>query len=246
LFVKHNFFCIMEGEVIFFKTPTESSVLYVDNISTNAVLDEMHELFGSFGLLYEIKIFTIENKKTNSAFVKYYSKRSANQAKEALHDHLFCGLPLRVNMSKPRPNSTQFVLDINKSIELANYYIGFNSWTSSILGLSQESLVFEEASGHYRCTYVCKVRLNVADGRFVEAEGKATGGGSDKSTVIEFAKKNAVTDARKKAFEKIALVILFTGKVAVHFLNETLDSWSNSNSTANLNSGNDSNAILDE
>jgi hypothetical protein len=40
------------------------------------------------------------------------------------------------------------------------------------------------------------------------------------SEVIEFAKKNALTDARKAAFQKISLVVLESGKVAVHFLEE--------------------------
>jgi len=117
-----------------------------------------------------------------------------------------------------------------------SYYIGFNSWTSSILALSQESLVYEEATGHYQCTYFCKVRFSVADGRFVEATGQAVGGGSDKSVVIEFAKKNAVTNARKKAFEQIALILLHSGKVAIHFLHESVDAWTHQAQNQNCES----------
>jgi hypothetical protein len=48
--------------------------------------------------------------------------------------------------------------------------------------------------------------------------------------VIEYAKKNAVTAAKKNAFEQIVLV-LFNGKVAVHFLKEGLKQWESNTNT---------------
>ena len=63
------------------------------------------------------------------------------------------------------------------------------------------------------------------DGRQLEVAGKATGGARDKATVIEFAKKNAVTDARKNLFQKLAIVILDNEKVAVHFIDAPMTEW---------------------
>jgi hypothetical protein len=36
--------------------------------------------------------------------------------------------------------------------------------------------------------------------------------------VIEFAKKHAVTEARKNVFQKIAIVSLSNGKIAIHLM----------------------------
>ena len=46
----------------------------------------------------------------------------------------------------------------------------------------------------------------------------------DRATVIQFAKKNSVTDARKNLFQRLAIVML-PGKVAVHFLDALLEEW---------------------
>lgn len=70
-----------------------------------------------------------------------------------------------------------------------------------------ENMEYEEAANHYRCTYSCRIRFDFEDGRSLEANGKATGGAKEKSTVIEFAKKNAVTDAHKNAFKRLAIIV---------------------------------------
>ena len=81
--------------------------------------------------------------------------------------------------------------------------------------------------------------FSLYDGRSVEAEGEAKGSGNEKRFVIEYAKKNAVTDARfketvnssfddwrKNAFQMIAIIELENGKVAAHLLSDTsLDHW---------------------
>jgi hypothetical protein len=63
------------------------------------------------------------------------------------------------------------------------------------------------------------------DSRYLEVTGKATGGARDRAIVLEFAKKNAITDARKAMFQRLALIVLGEGKVAVHFLDAPLEEW---------------------
>jgi len=125
-------------------------------------------------------------------------------------------------LQKKRQNRRQTTLDINRSIELANYYIGFNHWSSSIISLSQDSLEYNETAKSFKCSYSCKVMFRLVDGRTVEASGTGNTTANEKRTAIEYSKKNAVTDARKKAFEKVVLINLESGKVAVHFLNEEI------------------------
>ncbi len=103
-----------------------------------------------------------------------------------------------------------------------SYYIGFNKWSTSIVSLVAENLEYDEATNHFRCTYTCRIRFDFEDGRSIEASGKATGGAKEKSTVIEFAKKNAVTDAHKNSFKRLAMIVLF---LAANLMLTTLDTW---------------------
>jgi RNA recognition motif-containing protein len=160
------------------------------------------------------------------AFVKYYSKKSAVEAQQKMDKFPFHGKPCKLRFSSSSKARTRdMALDINRSIELLNYYVGFNEWSSSILALNQELLEFDESTMHFRCTYACNTSISLRDGRSIEGIGQATSGGNDRSTVIEFAKKNAVTDSRKNAFSLIALVLLGEGKTAVHFLSDGLQQW---------------------
>jgi len=135
------------------------------------------------------------------------------------------GIDLKLTFAKQRQGRKEAPLDINRCIELANYYIGFNCWSSSIMSLSQESLELNETNGSFKCNYTCKTTFRLLDGRFVEATGKASNTSNEKRFAIEYAKKNAVTDARKNAFQQIVLIELIGGKVAVHFLNDSLEFW---------------------
>jgi recombination DNA repair RAD52 pathway protein len=97
----------------------------------------------------------------------------------------------------------------------------------------QETLELDESTSLYKCIYLCKVRITLKDGRMLEVTGKATGGSRDRGTVIEFAKKNAVTDARKSAFQRMAIIVLGDEKVAVHFLDASLDEWEDEQPSTN-------------
>eukprot|EP01118_Nematostelium_gracile_P020538 TRINITY_DN9988_c0_g1_i1.p2 TRINITY_DN9988_c0_g1~~TRINITY_DN9988_c0_g1_i1.p2 ORF type:complete len:156 (-),score=45.71 TRINITY_DN9988_c0_g1_i1:497-964(-) len=111
-------------------------------------------------------------------------------------------------------------LDINRSVELANHYLGFNRWSSNILSLNQEFLEYGDS---FKCCYNCRVAYQFPDGRIVEAEGRATYSASDKKVAIELAKKHAITDARKNGFQQIVLIELEDGRTAVHILGQCLD-----------------------
>lgn len=75
---------------------------------------------------------------------------------------------------------------------------------------------FDQSTDLFTCAYECSIRFSFRDDRIVEAKGQATRASKDKSNAVEFAKKNAVSDAKKKAFQLLALVLLPNGKVAVY------------------------------
>jgi len=211
--------------LIFFKVPLEGSILFCENIHPETKHEELKDIFGNFGLLYEIKVFQLPGKSTDYAFIKYYSRKAATLAFQKANKLKLHGIDLKLTFAKQRQGRKETPLDINRCIELANYYIGFNCWSSNIMSLSQESLELNETNGSFKCTYTCKTTFRLLDSRFIEATGKASNTSNDKRFAIEYAKKNAVTDARKNAFQQIVLIELIGGKVAVHFLNDSLEFW---------------------
>eukprot|EP01116_Phalansterium_solitarium_P020732 TRINITY_DN6203_c0_g1_i1.p1 TRINITY_DN6203_c0_g1~~TRINITY_DN6203_c0_g1_i1.p1 ORF type:complete len:229 (+),score=36.44 TRINITY_DN6203_c0_g1_i1:97-783(+) len=207
------------GEVIFFRTPPlDCTLLVAGDCVAEESSAQLFDIFSQFGLVFDTKVFG-DRGLGNFAFVKYYSKNAAIRAHREANGLKVGGAPLKVKFAMPRSHRDA-PLDISKSIELANYYIGFNMWCSSVVAL----LAVPSASGPdggagaWRSTYECIVRVTLADGRWVEARGQATSGAKDRVIAIEHAKKNALTDARKRAFQRLALVILASGKVAVHVL----------------------------
>jgi len=214
-----------QGEVIMFRIPRHETILFVENIHPQTGSGQLYDLFSNYGLVYDVKLFEVEGKACLYAFAKYYSIKAAHEGQRALNGCWINGTQLKVSFSKPRQNDKIFPLDIHKSIELANYYIGFNSWSTCIASLAQDSLEINEESGNHKCTYHCTIQLSLKDGRSIECAGKATSNQKDKSVAIEFAKKNAITDARKNAFGMVALIVLDSGKVAVHFVNDSMDHW---------------------
>jgi len=70
------------------------------------------------------------------------------------------------------------------------------------------------------CEYQCDVFICLKDGRRAKGVGVAKYAGKDITLVLDNTQKFAVTNARKQAFQKLALVILASGKAAVHILDE--------------------------
>jgi RNA recognition motif-containing protein len=66
LFKYHNFTnCKIEqepeGELIFFKVPSEESTLFVANIPPEIEEEELEEIFGKYGILHEVHSFEVDN-----------------------------------------------------------------------------------------------------------------------------------------------------------------------------------------
>jgi RNA recognition motif-containing protein len=208
-----------EVEVIFFKSPEEKSVLFVEHLTPKLSKNEVEDLFSQFGLLYDVSLFQFEGSSadTKHAFVKYYSRNDALNALKNVPRHLF----RKINFSKSKKTRKSSILDIGKSVELANHFIGFNQWSTSILSLTQEEMSFDEATQLFHVRYSCKVKLVLRDGRSTEGVGAATGGSRNKDVAMEFAKKNALTDARKKVFQNLVIVKM-KNKVLIHFLTDPI------------------------
>ncbi|XP_049851021.1 uncharacterized protein LOC126324548 [Schistocerca gregaria] len=84
-----------------------------------------------------------------------------------------------------------------KAIELANAIFGYNGWSSSIVDITPDFI--DQEAGKYRVGITAVVKVTLRDGTFHEDVGYGTHENRNKALAIENAKKEAVSDARKRA-----------------------------------------------
>jgi DNA repair and recombination protein RAD52 len=84
-----------------------------------------------------------------------------------------------------------------KAIQLANQIFGFNGWSSSVVDVTPDFI--EENPGKFTVGVTAVVRVMLKDGTYHEDVGYGCAENPRKGTAIENAKKEAVTDARKRA-----------------------------------------------
>jgi len=154
---------------------------------------------------------------------------SAVKALHFLEGKKFHNTTCKIIVKKRNPQNERepFPLTIQRCIDLANYYIGFNGWSSSLVTLAPaEELVFDGTTKMFKCVFKCVVRYCFKSyDRVLEAIGFGTHEGLKRGEVIEYAKKKAVTEAYKNAFQSMAIILLRSGKVALHFLDTSVDQW---------------------
>mmetsp|Transcript_8727 Transcript_8727/g.12046 ORF Transcript_8727/g.12046 Transcript_8727/m.12046 type:complete len:267 (-) Transcript_8727:794-1594(-) len=85
-----------------------------------------------------------------------------------------------------------------KAIEMANEIFGYNGWSSSVINLSQDYI--EEENGKVQCGVSAVVRIQLKDGTYHEDVGYGSAENQkSKAAALEKAKKEAVSDALKRA-----------------------------------------------
>ncbi|XP_022800798.1 RAD52 motif-containing protein 1-like isoform X2 [Stylophora pistillata] len=183
-------------ELIEFFRPYKSEVnLYVTNISRRlekeVVQVRLLDIFSQFGLIYEVQVMDSSDnseEEINSncgssyAFVKFYSARAARRAKENIHGKwILGGLFLKVRFAQRKKfTEVRRPLYMAKCTVLANYYLGFNGWSTRITQLDRLENRSEAGDSQERtnAVYRCVVRLEIKDCEFF-CEG--TGYGGDKN-----------------------------------------------------------------
>ncbi|XP_033121623.1 RAD52 motif-containing protein 1-like [Anneissia japonica] len=220
-----------EAELIEFKRPLErTKTLYITGISNKFTESEcvahLKSLLDKHGLIYDILVFRPKQNEAGTsaatgisnsyAFVKFYSTKAVAQAKAAIHlKHMLDGQFLKADYPKgSKILDTKKDLFIEKCYELANYYLGFNGWSSQIISLSE----YTEADEKDVASYVCNARILF---RFHDVSSDGVGLGQvafssseSKMTAIKKAKRVACNRAYENAFSKCSLVVLNNGKVA--------------------------------
>uniref|UniRef100_A0A6B2LG83 Uncharacterized protein n=1 Tax=Arcella intermedia TaxID=1963864 RepID=A0A6B2LG83_9EUKA len=85
-----------------------------------------------------------------------------------------------------------------KAIELANSIFGFDGWSSQIVDITPD-FIEDLPSNKFRVGVTAVVKVSLKDGTFHEDVGYGICENKSKGTAIENAKKEAVSDARKRA-----------------------------------------------
>ncbi|XP_064030667.1 RAD52 motif-containing protein 1 isoform X2 [Pogoniulus pusillus] len=195
----------------------------------------LFSVFSSFGLLYSLRAH--QNAAVAGpgfyAVVKFYSAGDASRAQRACNgQRLFQKSPMKVCVCTKQQGFEQQVqaLSSTKCQELANHYLGFNGWSSRIItlqnvsGLDGENKELGKTSERPSVKFLCAMEVTVPShgvcSRGValgEAEVEGSEGPLEFLTATRRAQKLAVGKALSSSFQKILLVVLESGKVAVEY-----------------------------
>ncbi|NXU48340.1 RDM1 protein, partial [Turnix velox] len=225
------------AEVLQFRVPAGSRyTLLVWGLEEEAGLEHsLFSAFSKFGPLYSLK--THRNAAVAGpgcyAVVKFYSAGDARRAQLACNGQkLFQKSPLKVCLCTKQKGFQQQVLALssNKCQELANHYLGFNGWSSRIItlqnmsGFDGENEDLGETSQKPSVKYLCAVEVTLPH-HGLRSRGVALSEVDVESsedplqfvTATRRAQKLAAGKALSCAFQKILLIVLENGKVAVEY-----------------------------
>ncbi|XP_074835001.1 RAD52 motif-containing protein 1 isoform X2 [Carettochelys insculpta] len=236
-------------EVLRFRVPAgRGTALLVWGLEAGpGVEHSVFSAFSEFGLVYSVRIHRNAGVAGPGyyALVKFYSARDASRAQRVCNrQSLFQKSPLKVCICTRQKVFQQQVLALRsyKCKELANYYLGFNGWSSRVVTLQNISgfdLENEELGGlpQRQCLkYLCMVEVTLPHhGICSKGLGVAEAYVENSQDPLEFVTKTgnvqklAAEKALSGAFQKILLIVLENGKVAVAYESaqeESIDSLS--------------------
>uniref|UniRef100_A0A8C8TRU8 RAD52 motif-containing protein 1 n=2 Tax=Peromyscus maniculatus bairdii TaxID=230844 RepID=A0A8C8TRU8_PERMB len=238
------------AELISFVVPTQSDkVLLVWELSAGppaeALRHSLSAAFSQFGLLYSVRVFpnAAVARPGFYAIIKFYSSRDAQRAQRACDGKpLFQTSPVKVRLSTRHKalRHQAFALNSSRCQELANFYFGFNGWSKRILKLQElpgaedkalagpgrkQSLKFFCAVEVVLPSYGCRSPgVGIADEPLHQLEEGQPSFLMRRKTAQKLAIQSALSDA----FQKLAIVVLESGKVAVEYIpsEESIDAES--------------------
>lgn len=108
-----------------------------------------------------------------------------------------CAFQLECLLSDCASAASVAYLEGHRVINLANETFGFNGWATQIMRIDKDFEDHKDGKWHYCCSVV--VRVVLRDGSFHEDVGCGQGLAPNRSDAVKKAKKEAVTDARKRA-----------------------------------------------
>ncbi|XP_004633942.1 RAD52 motif-containing protein 1 isoform X2 [Octodon degus] len=230
------------AELIPFAVPSGSDkTLLVWNLSSGPTAEALHRSLSTalsrFGLLHSVRV--LPNAAVAGpgfyAVVKFYSARDARRAQKACDGSpLVQSTPVKVHLGSRHKAAGHQTLPLNSSRcqELANYYFGFNGWSKRIIKLQDLSDLEGRDAGalatprgkpglRFLCalevvlpSYKCaSPGVAVAEESVEELEQGLTALVARRKAVQKLAVQKALSDA----FQKLCIVALESGKIAVEY-----------------------------
>ncbi|XP_029429979.1 RAD52 motif-containing protein 1 [Rhinatrema bivittatum] len=230
------------AEVVEFRVPVGSNkTVFVWNILATASEEEIsHHLwkvFSEFGVLYSVRVCRNASVAEPGyyALIKFFSSRDAIRAQQTCNkQRLFQESPLKVCLCTRQKGFHQKAHTLNsvKCQDLANHYLGFNGWSNRIVALQNISGLEEQENDEGKTLtqesilkYLCIVEITLHGHGLCSrgvgiAEEKLENPGDPLELILKTKKiqKHAVQKSLSDAFQKIILVVLDNGKVAVHYM----------------------------
>ncbi|XP_045182575.2 RAD52 motif-containing protein 1-like [Mercenaria mercenaria] len=226
-------------EIIDFTRPDGSRKnLFISSIPAvlheDDVVVELRRIFDPYGLVYGVQVYPTKWKskqdseqvtgETTSgyyAFVTFYSAIAATAAKDDLRGVVMLGdHECKIAFAKRKKDTIdKHQLYFTRCYELIGYYLGFNSWSTSIKTLFEDKASGEETVHTKTVKYVCLMELKVLDlktdgiGVWQETFSKTEPMSRIQATCK--CKKLCHQRAIENAFSKLLLVTLSNGKAMV-------------------------------
>ena len=202
-------------ELIDFNEPIDGQISVRDiHWSQDAInlREFLREKLSSFGLIQKILVFNAEIAGLWYGYVNFYSPRVAKKVHDTFEDSPLEieSHPCKMNMSR-NPHHKNRRLLLYQCNDLANYYLGFNGWTSEILYHQLENSTESEQK------YATAVKLSFKDFKdhFVEGVGMSVAkfkNLEEKMSEMRMVQKNSKSAALLNAFSKVIIVLVHIGK----------------------------------
>ncbi|XP_059234485.1 RAD52 motif-containing protein 1 isoform X2 [Mustela nigripes] len=189
------------AELVFFAVPTESDkTLLVWELSSGPTAEDLHHslftVFSQFGLLYSVRVFpnAAVARPGFYAIIKFYSARDAHRAQKACHGkHLFQNSPVKLQ-------------DLSDLEEREN--------EDTAVPLQKQSLKFFCALEVVLPFFECRSPgVGMAEEPLEKLEEGPISFLMKRKTTQKLAIQKAVSDA----FQKLVIVVLESGKIAVEY-----------------------------
>ncbi|NXJ35947.1 RDM1 protein, partial [Ciconia maguari] len=224
-------------EVVEFRVPAGSAqTLLVWGLEPEPGLEHsLFSAFSKFGPLYSVRVHRSAAVAGPGCYavIKFFSGGDASRAQRTCNgQRLFQKSPLKVCVCTRQKGFQQQVLALNsnKCQELANHYLGFNGWSSRIItlqnvsGFDGENEELGKTLEKRSVKYLCAVEVTLPN-HGVRTRGVALSEADVENsedplrfvTASRRVQKLAVGKALSSAFQKILLVVLENGKVAVEY-----------------------------
>ncbi|XP_073091833.1 RAD52 motif-containing protein 1 isoform X1 [Manis javanica] len=230
------------AELVPFAVPTgNDKTLLVWELSPGPTAEALHHslftVFSQFGLLYSVRVFpnAAVARPGFYAIIKFYSARDARRAQKACdQEQLFQKSPVKVHLGTRHKAIQHQALALNsfRCQELANYYFGFNGWSKRIIKL-QDLSDLEETDNEdtvaplqkQSLKFFCALEVVLP---FYECRSPGVGVAEEPLDKLEegplsllmgrkTVQKLAIQKAMSDAFQKLLIVVLESGKIAVEY-----------------------------